>query len=309
MESPCRGRRAGQPQRSGAVVVELSSVSAQRLVASVALALAIQALIAHRLTLLAALQDISLKLGSAIEINLTSMFYGLFVPGGNVSRLAIRSYKLAQPSRKAVASVATILFDRIVATVALGLVGQTFWLLDRPRDTLPVGLILFGTWAVPAGMWVLARIRPRQWESGPGEDAAATGTAAVRRRLRAVWEAASRFADMGFSALVYVLVVSVATQVLAVFIYLLLAFGLGIEIGFVRMAWIASATAVLTLLPVTPSGIGVREGALVFLLGRYGTAGPEALALSFLFFACTIVLVGLAGGVMEGNRWLRRAGR
>ena len=291
------------------VVVELSSVSAQRLIASALLALTIQVLMAHRLTLLAALQEISLKLGSAVEINLTSMFYGLFVPGGNVSRMAIRSYKLAQPSRKPVASVATILFDRLDATVALGSVGQACWLLDRPRDTLPVGLVLFGTWAVPTGIWLLARIRPRQWESSPGEDTASTRAGVLRRRLRGVWTAASRFADMRYNVLVNALLVSVATQVLAVLIYLLLAYGLDIEIGFVRMAWIASATTVLTMLPVTPSGIGVREGALVYLLGRYGTPGPEALALSFLFFACTIVFVGLVGGVMEGNRWLRRAGR
>jgi uncharacterized protein (TIRG00374 family) len=284
------------------VLAEISSVAAGALIVAALLAVVSQVLLAYRLIWLSAVQRISVTMGQALDINLSSGFYGLFLPGGNASRLAVRAYKLAQPSGKVVASLATILFDRLTATTALGMFGQVCWVLDRPGETRTLGLLLFATWVAPTVLWLLGRSTARP--AGDGQDGEAARSGRFRRKLRQVVAAVRHFAHMQGGVLGGVMLVSLALQAISTVVYLLLAVGLGIEVGFVTMAWIACATAVLAMAPVTPSGIGVREGALVYLLGRVGVPGPEALALSLSFFACTIVFPGLLGGVMEGRRWM-----
>jgi glycosyltransferase involved in cell wall biosynthesis len=57
------------------------------------------------------------------------------------------------------------------------------------------------------------------------------------------------------------------------------------------------AVALLTILPVSISGVGVREGALVWMLASYGLSQELAVALGLLWFLVTVVS-GLAGGIV-----------
>lgn len=274
----------------------LSAASVADVALAFALALVGQVVIALRFVLLTRAQGTPLTPRLALEINLESVFYGLMLPGGNLSRGAIRVFKFAGPTGDVLGSIASVVVDRLAATVALGLVGQVFWLLDRPPGAEPVGLILLATWVVPAGFYLFVRGRPLP-------SAAAGGWIS---RIRMAAESVRRFADMSTATWGAVLGLSIAAQLLTGLVYFILAAGVGIEIPFVRLAWIASATNLITMLPVSPSGLGMREGTLVLLLGKYGVAGPAALALSFLVFACTIVLLGLAGGVLEARRWFSK---
>jgi uncharacterized membrane protein YbhN (UPF0104 family) len=75
------------------------------------------------------------------------------------------------------------------------------------------------------------------------------------------------------------------------------------------MGWVRSVVVVLTLLPISIGGVGVREGVLVVTLATFGVPAHEALAFSILVFATTILAPGLAGGVVEGAQWLARGER
>jgi hypothetical protein len=68
---------------------------------------------------------------------------------------------------------------------------------------------------------------------------------------------------------------------------------------------IRSVVVLLTVHPISIGGVGVREGALVFTLHAFGVPAHDALAVSILVFATTILAPGLAGGVVEAVQWLR----
>ena len=53
---------------------------------------------------------------------------------------------------------------------------------------------------------------------------------------------------------------------------------------------------IMTMVPITFSGIGVREGAFVYFLGLKGIEPEPALALGLLFFSIQVA-TGLVGGV------------
>jgi len=61
----------------------------------------------------------------------------------------------------------------------------------------------------------------------------------------------------------------------------------------------------VTVLPLSIGGLGVREGMLLLTLGGFGVPAHESIALSILVFASTILAPGLAGGVLEAIHWLR----
>jgi hypothetical protein len=61
--------------------------------------------------------------------------------------------------------------------------------------------------------------------------------------------------------------------------------------------------AIMTL-PISLSGIGVREGSLVLLLREYGVSGGDAVALAFLLFVLTLAQNSL-GGIFELKNVLR----
>ena len=73
------------------------------------------------------------------------------------------------------------------------------------------------------------------------------------------------------------------------------AMGLGLPAGAYCLA--VPAVALLTILPVSISGVGVREGALVWMLASYGVSQELAVTLGLLWFLVTVVS-GLAGGIV-----------
>ncbi len=271
-----------------------------------ATALAVQFLVSHRLKLIAAAQGIQVSLFRALEINLSAAFYGLFVPGGNLSRGAIRAYKLYRQSGQLVAATASTVFDRLVATAALGVVGQLFWLLDWPLTTVPIGIAFVALWIGPVAAHQTLRFEGVR--TGIKRWLDRTGLRSVRMRWLAgttLRDSLRRLEQMSLGRWSSILTASVLAQILSCLSYYLLAVGLSIEVSFIQIAWISMATTGLTMLPISPSGIGVREGALVVLLGQYGVPGASALALSFMVFICTILIVGLLGGVLEARSWIR----
>jgi uncharacterized protein (TIRG00374 family) len=101
-----------------------------------------------------------------------------------------------------------------------------------------------------------------------------------------------------------VIAFALAAQMISLMAAYSLATALGVDVGILELAWVVGAVRLLVVLPISPSGLGVREGALVVLLGAYGVRGDEALAFSLLSFATSELLIGLIGGLVEGRHFL-----
>jgi len=77
-----------------------------------------------------------------------------------------------------------------------------------------------------------------------------------------------------------------------------LAKSLNIDINLIESAWLLSVISIASLLPISFSGLGVREGTLIFSMAKIGIGSSEALSFSLLIFILGI-LTGLIGGVFE----------
>lgn len=76
-----------------------------------------------------------------------------------------------------------------------------------------------------------------------------------------------------------------------------LARGVGAQLSVVDAAILIPPVILLTAVPISISGWGVREGAMVACLGLAGVPSEEALSVSILLGAVSVI-IGLAGGVI-----------
>ena len=84
-----------------------------------------------------------------------------------------------------------------------------------------------------------------------------------------------------------------------------LAQDLELGVSIYAMAWIRSLVFLLTLIPITVGGIGVREAAFVGFLQLYGVPAAEALAFSFVVLAIQLAIGALGGGLELWRHWLQ----
>lgn len=70
--------------------------------------------------------------------------------------------------------------------------------------------------------------------------------------------------------------------------------------SFVTLLWIQSAVEVIQFLPISISGLGVREISVIYMLGSLGVAESTALGFSLLILVLRIGMIGM-GGLFAGT--------
>jgi len=90
------------------------------------------------------------------------------------------------------------------------------------------------------------------------------------------------------------LILSVAVQLTVILSIYILALGIRIDISFLQLLVFVPLISLVTLVPLSISGFGLREGAFVVLLGTAGVRSDLAVTLSILYFL-SMALAGMVG--------------
>jgi uncharacterized membrane protein YbhN (UPF0104 family) len=90
---------------------------------------------------------------------------------------------------------------------------------------------------------------------------------------------------------------SLATQLLLVGVSACMGLALDLPLAFKDYLAIAPLVGLISAIPVTPGGVGIREGANIHLLAALGVSADKAFMLAFLPY-CFMVLWGLPGGIL-----------
>jgi hypothetical protein len=266
------------------------------------MALASHLLIAQRIRYLTAALGLPLPFWALLRINLGAVFYGLALPAGNLSGVAARLYQMARAGGHYAEPAVALTLERLVATVTLGAIGVLCWPVTAPADTWPVlTLMLAATLGfaalqlamfkplpliTPVWRWLVAR-----W---PGK--LATLRDAMERARGLPWRVWRTTFALGFGV-----------HLIGIAAYAAVAWSLGLDLSLWTIAWTRSAAILIAIVPVSVAGLGIREGALVFLLAPYGVDAASAVSYGLLAFATTILAMGLLGGALEGRRLLSPA--
>jgi uncharacterized membrane protein YbhN (UPF0104 family) len=234
-----------------------------------------------RWQLLAAQLGFSRPLRQLTAFYFIGMYFNLVLPtsvGGDV----VRGWYLDGRSGRPLAAFVSVLLDRLSGLgvlLAVALVGVVFTPLDLPHWVKgfvlgSCALAVVGLALLPLGTRLGARASRRTRQL-------LEALAAVRSpRLLLVTTVLSVFVQVANVVLVWLVGQAVAAPVPATYYWVLVPM-----------------VSLLTLLPISVNGMGVREGAMALFLAPLGIARGTALTLAFLWFAVTAV-VSLAGGLV-----------
>ena len=239
---------------------------------------------AIRWLLLLRAAGVDIRAASALRIFLTSSFVGSFLPAG-VGADAARAYEVASRTSRGSQAVASVGIDRVLGLVAiaiLGIAGLAGW-AQHVEPQLRVRLMAaaaLGGAATLAVFWVdkLARAcLPARWQ----------GTRWGWRVLR-LGDAIGAYRQHP-KVLLQVTALSIAVQLVRVFQGYGLGRGLGIQVDLAYYLVFMPVAMLVLLLPVSISGFGLPQAAIVWLLRPVGVPDAESLALSTLLIAIGII--------------------
>lgn len=237
----------------------------------------------------------SVPLGARIK--LITRFYGVALPG-SLPVAAIHWHLLSREDGRRAETAAALAYSRLLYWLSMTILGVVFCLLDTagPSIRQPASIVLSSAALLMAIAFLLihgrmsllpgvnSKLPPRLAES-------LTQVRDLVPRLRARQKAA-------------VAALACLESLVAIAALLLLALALDIRVGAVTIGWVRPLIVFATTLPITPFGLGVREGGLILLLAPFGVAEASAVALSLLMLTRNLCLAGI-GGLIEARRVLR----
>ena len=107
-------------------------------------------------------------------------------------------------------------------------------------------------------------------------------------------------AEKGF--LLKVIAISFVLNTVWVFQVMTLSAGLGLNVPLIALFVIVPTIFCISALPITPSGLGVRENLFVMMLATLGVARKSSLSLSLLAYAASLFWSMVGGFVYAGLR-------
>jgi uncharacterized protein (TIRG00374 family) len=233
-------------------------------------------------------------LPTLIKFYFVGTFFNLFLPtalGGDV----VRGYDLARYSGKRMGAATSVLVERIVGFLALAfiallalLVGSrviddatvTTVILVACLSYVAVTIILFNARVMKGLVGMLQFIKVG--DIGKRLDQMVDSLHAFTAHKMVLWQC---------------FVLSMICQVLGILAAYSLAWAINLKLAPVYFFMVLPMIWIITMVPLSINGLGVREGAFVFFFTQVGVSDSAALLLSFLNFSQLIVL-GLMGGIV-----------
>jgi len=245
---------------------------------------------AYRWQRLLSALGIPVPLRTLVASYFVGLFFNNFLPtsmGGDV----VRIYDVARYSRQPSASVASVIAERALSSLAQGVIALLGLALGYDIARRFVGEIA-ALFAVLC-LILAALLFGDRW---------GRGIALLRGKVREALESIS-FCLRNRSLALGVIFVSLFFHAVIVLINYAIFAALGADVSLVYCFLVVPVILFITLLPVSINGLGIREWAYIYFFGRLGLSMAESVAASLLFFFL-LILVSLIGGIIFALRGL-----
>ena len=283
----------------GAVLAAAAGADPVLLALAFGVSLLVHLIASARLRIALASQRLRLSLWAVYEINLAARFYNLFLPGGTLTGMAVRVFKVNRLQRDVAGASTAVFADRLIVTVVLCALGIVFWLLVRPS---PDAIWLWAFLACTLGLGIVLRLVLRPDSLGWLR---AVIPAGIRDRWAGAFRgAANRSERLGGSVLWRMLALAAGTHAAGIVCYWLVLSSLSLGLSGIEAGWVRSVLLLVTLLPISLAGLGVREAGAFLVLRAFGVEAATAVTFSLLVALVSIIGTGLVGGLLEAVRFL-----
>ncbi len=244
-----------------------------------------QTLTAATWALLLQARGLKVSVVKVIHIFYLSFFLGTWLPSSTGPDF-VRTYYLAKEI-DGYEAVGSMLLLRFINLFGLGLFAVAGILALPSR--LPVEALLLALLLVAGSTGALVigfTERPRRWATKLLD---AVGLHGLSRVLGKLHDALLAYRGAP-GAVLAATIVSLVVQLLRILTIYYAGLALGATVPLVDYLVLVPVTTVITLLPISLSGLGVREGAFVWFFGRAGMSEATAFSLGLLIFGLSLVL-------------------
>jgi uncharacterized protein (TIRG00374 family) len=232
-------------------------------------------------------QDMHVPLRHLIGTFMIGRFIGTFTPS-TVGLDGYRMYDIARHSRKIAPAVSVILVEKVIGFFVLSvlvLATLPWGLAVLPPSTLAAVGALY---AIPVLLSLVLLVKPSLIQRLLGLFFR-PGTALGRKVENAA--AAVTTYEAHRDKLVRAVALGFPVHLFSIGIFLCTGYAIGAPISLTDMLFVGPLVITATVLPISLSGLGVREAAFIYLLAATGVSTGEAALLSLLGY-----LIGRGGG-------------
>jgi uncharacterized membrane protein YbhN (UPF0104 family) len=243
---------------------------------------------AMRWGILLRIENINVSLKVTVLTCWIGSFFNTFLPstvGGDV----FRTYHVSKQSGKLWETAITVIFERLAGVVALAAIGSLAftWLYVSPAElslwkALAIGgIIHWGNHIIP-----VADKTPRVTKIP------VCGWQLIGTLKQSVLRYRNRRREVS-----WIFLFSLLLQLNVIGHYSLVAAALDIQLPFIYFCLLIPPILILTMLPISVGGLGVREVAFLFFFVPHGVTSVEILSISLLSYMLSL-LASLSGGLV-----------
>lgn len=254
---------------------------------------------AYRWQSLLSTLHVTVPLPRLVSLYFVGTFFNNVLPSG-IGGDVVRAYELTKEGVDTALSASTVLADRatgLLVLLAVALVSAVFgFRLVSPELALTIVAISLGSFAgIGLLLWkdlwrAVSRRLPR------------LRSLLARKGIEDFYRSLQVYRDRSISRALFI---SLIFNILLIAVNYLIALSVGVRVSLLYFLLFVPLISFSLILPISLSGLGVREGAYILLFGQAGVAAPLALAMSLGFFALNVI-TGLIGGVIYASQGLSR---
>jgi len=265
---------------------------------------------AYRWQVLLSALEIEVPLGQLTALYFIGFLFTNVLPTG-FGGDPIRMYELSRYTHRTAESAGTVLADRffgLIVLQAMAVVALAFgYQLVEPWMIGFTVLLFVGSLVA---VWLLLnrqlwqslgkRLKPlaslgQKQGSIPSKIVGQVGNLSIVEGFKRFYESLHGY---NIAAVGKTLGVSLVFNILLITMNYLLGLSLGTRVSIWYYFLFVPITSIVTILPVSFAGLGVREGAYVLLFIQAGMPRETALSLSLLVYVISIFTPGLIGGII-----------
>lgn len=228
-----------------------------------------------------------------ISLYYIGMFFNIFLPtavGGDV----VKSYYLYKFSGRGGNSLASVFLDRFTgffALVTIASVSLIFGYGYVKNTYVPLFIIIL------AGAFFTSALV--LWNEGMHRWALViigkVGIFSINEKIESLYQSVMLYKNEP-SVLLKAFGISFVIQALSITIFYLISRGFGMDVPMGYFYLFIPIAVSISMIPISLSGLGLREGAFVYLFTKVGATDAHAISISLAGFA-VMVLFGLIGGI------------
>ena len=226
--------------------------------------------------------------GRLFYLYMAGTFFNTFLPTG-IGGDVVKIIELA-PERGGAQSFSTVLADRLTGILGSSLIALIVALLD-PADVPPPVVIAV---IVTSGSVLIASLLLTQKRLFDKILAHMPLWPKLPAKIHQLYEALTSYS---IGAIARSTLISLPFTITLIATQYALAIGLGVDAPVRYFALFIPMVALIQLLPISFSGLGVREGAFQILFGMVGVDNAQAVAMSLMYYIVRVT-AGLIGGLM-----------